>query len=270
MRETCDNCGQPVLATDTICWHCGQALAAEGAETTESPPPQEAADAKEEKDTAVTLSPTLRLAYGILTVLIFIAMLLVMRSLGKYPLVVVNPEMRAGVEWDTVEGEDGRYTLNLPQSWQRWRPGDPRFQAVLNDDPRYQTALFPLAAIAEDTEYLLLVPTNHHSAAEAPGFLAVARSERLRQVPLPQVIELVQQSPAITIRQAEIGPGLTGRDQVQLELDFARGGDAWRCRQRVAPVAETAFLIGACAMPTDFIRYEERFADVLLSFQPLP
>lgn len=275
MRERCDNCGRSVLPTDTICWHCGQTLPAET-----SPSPEEASERAAETgetgakahETAVSpprSSRSLLLAYGSLTLLIFLAMLWVMGSLGNYPLVVVNPETRGGENWDVVEGDNGRYLVSLPEDWRRWQPAEAGFQDELASDPRYRAALFPLGAIAEDTDYLLLALTNHHSAAEAPGFLAVGRSDRLGRVPLPQVIELVQQSPAISIRRAEIEPGLTGRDQVQLELDFTRGGDAWRCWQQVIPAPETTFLLGTCALPNDLIRYQDRFADVLLSFQPL-
>jgi hypothetical protein len=276
MRDTCDNCGRAVLPTDTICWHCGQPLPAEP-----SPSPEDRSQAGEKganeagagaNGTAASSprpSRSLLLAYGSLTLVIFIAMLWVMGALGKYPLLVVNPDTRGGANWDIVEGDNGHYQVSLPEDWRRWQADDAGFQDELASDSRYRAALFPLGAIAEDTDYLLLALTNHHSAAEAPGFLAVGRSDRLGRAPLPQVIELVQQSPAISIRRAEIEPGLTGRDQVQLELDFARDGNTWRCRQWVIPARETTFLLGTCALPNDFIRYEDHFADLLLSFQPL-
>ncbi len=68
----CENCGQAVLPTDTVCWQCGWKLAATAVD-------------RRVVDEERPLSVTAVAVYAALSLFIILALLVVFSILGSYP-----------------------------------------------------------------------------------------------------------------------------------------------------------------------------------------
>lgn len=112
MSKTCENCGQPVLASDAICWHCGRKLP-----RTETP--AAASEAPTQNDSAHSISLTAVIVYAALTAVILLATFLVMRSLGRRPLPPSEGSFNPPAGRETVPTESGGSSLSLSSDW-RW------------------------------------------------------------------------------------------------------------------------------------------------------
>lgn len=261
MAQTCTNCGHPALETDTVCWHCGWQL---------SPPRVIKANARQSEAVAEEPYPLTAVVFqGVMTVAVIIAVLLVMRSLGQKPLIIIHPETRLSADWLPVTDPAQRFTLDLPVDWTWLDESDqPRFADLLQADDQFQAALAPLSNFVEDTELLLVARGSRGSTGELTGFVVVAHSESLDALTPQQAIELVsQQAAELTIRETSLVESLTGQTQATILVDGV--GDQLRCRQQLTPGQPDSFLLTACSPTAQFPRYANDLQNILNSFQIL-
>ena len=265
MSGTCENCGQPILDTDTVCWHCGWQLPRRKAP--KSAARNAAAVAKQQP---YPLSAVL--VYGALTAAVIVATLLVMRSLGQRPLIIIHPETRLSAEWQPVTDENERFTLDLP-SWWTWldrEQDQERFDALVAQNGRFQAALSPLGALADDTELHLIAYEPAPEGESPPAFLVVAQSARLQQSSPEGAISLARQNAAdLEILGTHLAQGLTGQAQSYLLLEIPGPWGVLRCQQQFTPAQQVGFLVAACAPGNRFPRYNSDLQNILASFQPL-
>jgi hypothetical protein len=95
----CPNCSQPVLGSDTICWHCGWQLPER---KTKKPEPETIRKAEEQRPFPLSAV----IIYTALTIAVIMATLLVMRSLGQKPLDAGGAEAQPGRGWVSATNQN--------------------------------------------------------------------------------------------------------------------------------------------------------------------
>lgn len=269
MRRSCENCGQPALDTDTICWHCGQALTPK--EVAPAPKPTKRNVVAIPEPTSPEPLPMVAITvYGTITAVLIVSMLLVMHSLGQRPLVMFNPETGMNREWVPITAYDQRFTLDLPLGWAWLQNDQDAFATLIAEGEVFETAVYPLGTIAKDMDYLL-VAMPQDVTPSGTGFILITRSHRLGPLTPAQSIALVEQSSAnFNLVEADKAVSFTGLPlaEFMLELPVTEDG-ILRCRQYFMPDTDAAYLLAGCAPQPEFSNFVGTFDRVLTSFQPL-
>ncbi|MCA9999968.1 MAG: hypothetical protein KDE56_29600 [Anaerolineales bacterium] len=243
-QERCENCDRPLLITDAVCWHCGHPRQGSAAAAT-------AAVAAESSGlTAVS-------GYAILTLVIIISLLLVIRSLGQQPLLVVNSNAPRPRGWAVFTDSQHRFTLNLPPDWQLAEPDEAAFTALLAGQEGWETAVSPL-----DPGTILLLAS---SPDDTPQLVAVARNVQLHQLSLNQLTDLIAKG-GVDIQELEESESFFGMPQIN--LTFAANGNIL-CSQQYALQPEDSYLLTICMDSTTFRRSRDTIEAIQGSFQPL-
>ncbi|MCB9419292.1 MAG: hypothetical protein H6667_05790 [Ardenticatenaceae bacterium] len=273
MTNTCQNCGQPTLETDTICWHCGQPL-----------PQQPKSQPKQPKATAVTPDsvPPLPLqsiaAYGGLILLIIIALLWVMHALGQQPQVVQSLGSSVKPGWTAVTDTNRIFTLNLPVQWQtldRYASDqEDAFVAALRQNSYYQAALAPYDAMADDRQVLLLAQADPAEMETAvPAFVLVTRSQQISQLTPEKMTALLEAGPAgFDLQRVNVEMSVNGREQATYIAALPFEDQTLRCQQlfyKSEVSDDDSYLIIGCVSQDGHATYTNIFHDILVSFQPL-
>lgn len=261
MTLHCENCGKPVLAGDSVCWHCGWQLTPQATAVTDQKQlnPEEIPD----KTTPVKV-----LVYGGLTAVLLLALLGVMVIFSRTPVIALGSDTR-GAEWAVVDGPLRQFTLDLPTSWE-WETipaaeGRARYEQTVAEGDDVATAVAPFGPLAPDTE-LRLLATNADAAQ--PGVLVVVQSDRLSRLTVADALEAIETGELgdYEVLRAASAEGLDGREHAQIMLRYNNG---LRCVQRFVPVGETAFVASACAPDERYPLYSIAFDTILDSFQTL-
>jgi hypothetical protein len=285
----CQNCGQPALETDTICWHCGQPLSRQKNETNPAA-------------TAVSPTPLPPLpmqsiaAYGGLTLLIIIALLWVMQALGRQPQVVQSLGSALKPGWTAVTDHNQTFTLNLPAPWQPLDRYDPEqeeaFIAALRQNSQYQAALAPYDTVADDRQLLLLAqadPAEMETPAlradavsvvevAVPAFVLVTRSQQISRLTPEQMTNFLETGPAgFDLQRANLEASVNGREQITYIAALPYENQTLHCQQLFYLRRNdsendddpNSYLIIGCVSQDGYSTYTNVFHDILVSFQPL-
>lgn len=268
MNLTCDNCGRPVLETDTVCWHCGRQLP-------ERPRPRASRPAfpgKQASQPATTAYDLRAIAvYGALTLAVIIGLLWVMSSLGRRPLLVRSAGSGVGPDWVIVTDGALRYTLSLPPGWEWLDVPFRQQQAVLEQlrerQPYLDLAMSPLARAAGDVKTLAVsLPPQNPEEIEPLPFVIIGDSARLGGLQPQQALDLAAETAAVF--EQTIDDRIAG--QAQARFATLDADNAYQCRHLfVTDARETGYLVAACAPQSDFGRLERDLKTILDSFQLL-
>lgn len=278
MSESCPNCARPVLPTDTVCWHCGHQLAPRAKQRPRSepdrrrPPSRSPAGAGETEAEPVDLRAIA--AYGVLTLVVILGLLLVMRSLSRQPVLVRSAGFNLDGDWVAVTDSELRYTISMPVEW-LWFDLGPADQNDLLDrlaerQPFIRRALLPLGEMAGDVEILSLAIAAEEEELEDPRprpVIVVGRSERMRELTPEEALELLAgQSPPAT--DQAVDTHLAGQRQARFETADTAG--LYQCRHLfVTDGGAAAYLVAACAPQSQFRTLDNTLDDMLDSFQLL-
>lgn len=247
----CENCGQPVLQSDVTCWHCGLQLPPPEAEPIF--PAEEMEDLDDEQGGSDG-SYFQILFYAVLTAVIALALLLLIRSLGK------QPRLAAGFELDDTPAmelfaPDGSFSIEVPPELVWYFPQAKRGQgeeaAQMAGNPQFEAALQPLYGLASDGQLLLL-------AQAESGILVVGRSGQLGQLTVEEVVGSLasEHFPEGAVLVTKKGNNRAGS---KLAIATLEQEDPPRvCRQVFLPdagsanLAKGAYLAAICADPDQF------------------
>lgn len=249
-QERCDNCDQPLLATDSVCWHCGHPRQASASA------PAPAAATESTQLTAVS-------GYALLTLIIIIALLLVMRSLAQQPLIVVNGNISRPRGWTVFTDSQRRFTVNLPPKWQIAEPGDTAFTALQGAHGVWETAVVPL-----DPSTILLLASNPNDSSNDIQLVTIARNVQLHQLPTPRLTELIAEQ-GIQIQQIEESESFFGSPQINLTFPANSREGTLLCTQQYALQPENSYLLTICMTENSFRRSHDTIEAIQGSFQPL-
>ena len=271
MARHCVNCEQPILPTDTVCWHCGYSLPKEEP----APPPHPKGVLGQSTEEAAPLSLTSISVYSVITLVVGVALFMTMNALGQQPLVTVNP--RTGIQkgWQPFTDEARTFTLDLPPEWTLFH-GEERSQgtqlaAMLAANPQFTAAVSALGELTAGTEPLLLATyRNERFETETPAFVIVGRNRRFTQATPEQILNFIRQnSEAINLRESELFLSFYGDNRPNVLLDLPHTDAELTCRQQIVADEQTGYLLVGCAPSAHFSPYSEDITDVLNSFQPL-
>lgn len=276
--ETCENCGRPVLPTDTTCWHCGYTLprrtkpAARKAEGLPDISRHARQTAAATANGEIEYDLRAIAIYGTLTVLVIVALLAVMISLGRYPILVRSAGLALGSDWVAVTDADLRYTLSIPAEWQwldlSYRDQEASMGQMLSRQPYVARALRPPDGAIGDVEVLAAaLDTVTLENTDPKPFVIIGRSETARVLSPQDVLDRLA-GEALPITEQSIDRRLAGQPQARYNiLDLNRD---FQCRHLFVADSQTAaYLVVACAPQTRFATVQRDLDNILDSFQLL-
>ncbi len=251
MIALCPRCRQPVLPDDTSCWQCGAPLAAADPSTD----PAAAAPAR--------LSPFA--VYSAVTLVLVLLALVLLRQLGRQPLLQIVPGYARPAGWVTVTPPDRAFTLDLPPTWgQASGPladsgGAPLLKADL------VALAYPLVA-PPVTATVVWAAWSGARLEDAAARLVIVRDEALVGLDLETAAARAEATDLAALNATVVDD--FARSHVSLLLEMTRPN--WgrqRCRQQIYPA--TALVVAVCGTPERF-RFEAQTVETILqSFQPL-
>jgi hypothetical protein len=273
MTESCPNCGKPVLPTDTACWHCDYALPQRARAKARPPMPARVGPLVREQPTGDASDYDLRalLVYGLLTLALILCLGLVMRALGRQPVLVRSVAL-AGGDWVTVTDIDLHYTLSLPADWQwldvAYRDQTELLPTIIERQPAIGQALAPLGAPAGDVAILAVaLGAQDLTAADPIPFAVVGRSRRLRALAPQAALDLLD-GQELSLTEAAVATHLAGQPQARFKVFDPV--TAYQCRHLfVADGTAYGYLVAACAPQAGYGTRQQQLDDLLDTFQLL-
>lgn len=258
-KNLCDNCGNPVLPTDIVCWHCGRHLEKQTTGVAESTIEH---DSEQEKRAEEELEPFPRqtiLAYGALTAVTVILLLLAMRSLGRAPIISVDASTQEG-GWISVTDQEQRMVVNIPVDWE-WSTPDILLSSV-PEELNWDTAVAPLGTLVPDAEVILTVENENAQ-------IIVIHSQRLGRLSTQQAIDALKQEEfeGLTIENSQLVGNMA--EQPMADFTITHDTENLECKQRFIPVEDAGLVVATCSPQNNVVRYAKLFDTVLNSFQPL-
>jgi len=265
-----------VLPADTVCWHCGYQLPRRPKQRPEAAARRGRSSRPGSSDDTAELQPAdLRAVavYGLLTLLVIIALIAVMHALSRRPVLVRSAGLDLGGGWVAVTDEALRYTVSLPAGWQ-WFDLGSSDQAELLDrlaerQPYIRRATRPLGEAAGDAVILAVAvaaESGEVEEAQPQPLLVVERSERMRGLTPEEALERLAAQP-LPVAEQSIDARLAG--QRQARFDVVDEPHAYHCRHLFVADETAAYLVAACAPPTRYRALGSTLNDILNSFQLL-
>lgn len=258
-KNLCDNCGNSVLATDVVCWHCGQPIKQQVSDVEAS---IAAGESSEEKSAEEPLQPfprTTVLAYGALTAVTIILLLFAMRTLGRAPIISVDANTQEG-GWISVTDQDQHMVINIPIEWEWSTPNIPL--SSVPEELNWDTAVAPLGTLVPDAEVILAVENE-------TAQIIVIHSPRLGRISTQQAIDALKQEEfeGLTIENSQLVGNMA--EQPMADFTITHETENLECKQRFIPVEDAGLVVAACSPQNNVVRYAKLFDTVLDSFQPL-
>lgn len=279
MVKRCAKCGQTVLQTDIVCWHCGAQQTGTDQEGRTAPEPNGqkevestiAVSVRNSGNTAVSEEPPLSLTavavYAAITIFCFIIILLILQYLSRQPIFLINPTISREEGWQAVTDGNKQFTVDIPPNWtylenENNLPVD-SFVKELNP-LEAQTVFQNLEEnLAGDIVPYMLVQTNAY-----PAFLLITGSPGLQPATSTQLTALIEHSDWEILRIDEVElPQNENRIDASFYLDA--NGDQLRCALQMTPHKTERFVVVGCAPKDDFQQVAEVLTKMMLLFQPL-
>jgi hypothetical protein len=266
MHLRCENCEQLALDSDVVCWHCGQPLLGRE-ETTE-----EEVQVSESWQQSVSLSSLG--AYLGLTLVVIVAALLVMRSLGQQPLLQVNRGVRPPDGWQRISDTERSFTFWLPKEWYWYDESDPEqkpaFREEVESNPLYQASMSPLGAEVDDVELMFVALKPGIEDEETAGFVVIGRSETLNRLSYEDALTFLNNSQYQVLNAGFVDE--LEKNHVILEVETQVAGadfDSLRCHQQFIRGEQESILVTACSPSNKFEGLLQEVGIILNSFQRL-
>ena len=265
MNIRCENCGHMALETDANCWHCGEPLSGR----------EDAARKRVRVRESWTRDsgPASIAVYGGLTVLVVLAALLIMRSLGQQPQLQVRLGTRTRPNWTFITDGERRFTVTLPDSWS-WDDGaEPAGSVALatlaEGDDRFRLATHPLGAETDEMT-ILFAAEGQPDDPERSQFMVIASSELLNRLTYDEAVAFLLNSD-YDLQEARFVDDFD-KSHVSIiattPLDDG-SGSAIRCRQQFVLGRQESLLASLCAPSGRYAAYSNQFSEIMASFQHL-
>jgi hypothetical protein len=267
MANRCDQCGEPALDTDTVCWHCGMPLTGH-----EEQSPASRTQIKEGWQQSTT--PTAVIFYVGLTIFIILATVILMAMLGRQPLVQIRLGTRAPINWQEVTAADQFFTLFLPSKWHWLDSAHANQQRVLDDriaeSNIYHLGSQPFGIELDDLVVRFLAQETSESGDQDAAFLIVATSDLLNRLNYDEVRAFLLSSDYAISNVAFVEDYEKSHLRYEIRID---GSDqesiSINCRQMLILGNSEAMLVSLCRPLTSARNYENTFVDIMNSFQRL-
>lgn len=268
MVQRCEHCGQAVVATDNLCWHCGKKLS-HGRPQLDKQLPSATAVAD---DTAPMPSFTTILLYIGLTAIALLILITTTRIIGQAPLFFSSRNTIPQPGWQPITDSQLQFTLNLPNTWDTFEMDRAPEAPSLRSSPPLQAVEQTFAALAGDTEWLFLGTEDTAVLANGnPVFVLIARSQRLQQLAPAEIIRYAQEQMPENVTFSPVTQSEASADAQTSNLLFniKQGEEIWRCLEQIGPGSKGVYFVVTCTSFAQFPRHQTDFYTILHSFQPL-
>lgn len=264
MNVTCEYCGEPAMPSDSKCWHCGKPL-----------PNREVAE--NDVVTAATSwqstgKSSAVIAYGIITLLVIVAAVIVMASLGSQPLLQIGVGTRTPEEWISILSADASFYVNLPEEWNRLDGANPdqleRLKSRLAEDDFLEKATLPFGDAVDDLEIVFIAAEEKKIGDLPASFLVIGNSPSLSALSYEEAIQYLSLGD-YQVRETNIVENFDKSNlsiYVRTPLDDEAGGSL-RCRQQFIHGERDSLLVSACAPDNLYRGQEAKLLTLMESFQ---
>ena len=266
MPVKCEHCGEPALSSDSTCWHCGQPLAGREGKYAEV---ITAGDSwrRTGKTNAV-------IVYGIMTILVIVAAIVVMAMIGRQPLLQIAIGTQTPKEWKSVSPADKAFFVNLPERWAVWDGADDdqseSFNRRLSENEFLILGTHPFGAEVDDIQ-INFIAQEENRVNGVPGlFFVIANSQKLAGLSYDEAVQFLSNSD-YQVRKTLIVDNFDKSNlsiTVQTPLNDEQG-DALRCRQQFILGEADVMLAAVCAPDGRYPAQEAKILAILESFQRL-
>jgi hypothetical protein len=213
-----------------------------------------------------------------LTVLVVVAAILVMTSLGQQPQLQLRLGTRTSPGWSLLTPANQAFAVSLPESWSWLDASDPEataeLRALRRDEPRLRLATYPLGAETDDMHVLFAAGDPLPGQGQTP-ILVIAASPLLNRLSYRETVIFLSESD-YDIRGVRF---VDDFDKSHVEIladtpvdprsDRAERAATIRCRQQFVLGRQESLLASLCAAPGRFEAYANTFDQILASFQHL-
>lgn len=211
--------------------------------------------------------------YGLLTLAVILGLWLVLRSLGRQPILVRSAGANFNGEWVAVSDVDLRFTISFPTGWQ-WLDVAYRDQTGLLDQliarqPYIDRALQPLGDAVGDVKILAVAAgAQNLEEGEPLPFVVIGRSDRMRELAPQAALDLLSGRSLPGVTETGIDTRLPGQPQARFTV--IDSDVAYHCRHLfVTDEGVTGYLVAACAPQAQWGTLQFDLDDILDSFQLL-
>jgi len=270
MNIRCENCGHAALETDETCWHCGGPL-----------PGRQGAGRKKVKareSWARDRGPGSIAVFGGLTLLVILAAVLVMTTLGRQPQLQVRLGTRTPPGWTLLTPADQLFTITLPADWSWLNSADSddvaELESLVQQQPRLRLATHPLGAETDDMRFLFAAGDPLPPRDLTP-FLVVAASPLLNRLTYQEAVSFLSGSDYDVLATRFVDDFDKSHVDILVDTPLGdlsgqqEGAGSIRCRQQFVLGRRQSLLLSLCSPPGRFDAYVTAFDQVLASFQHL-
>lgn len=253
------------MSADVICWHCGWRIPGDGGGHDH--------DAGATRGLAAVPSISFRRAavYGLLTLAIAVALLLVIRSLGRLPLVVSNPSAPLESGWSAIVLHDRRFAFSLPADWSWEETSDGDHLGILSGIPNESLPLREVLSVYGESPSemrILMVAASEPAIDKAalPAFAFIAQDVRSSHLNPSQAVALLQEdSEAYGLLRAVLTQESSGEFHGAFLVELVDRG--YQCEQKFTSGPRGSFLVAACAINAQLSSYSEILPAIVDSFE---
>lgn len=258
----CENCGRPILLSDTQCFHCGAAA-----------PGREIAPETEDED-KTNWQSSLRL--GVVVTGLMILGLVLTNWMGKgFNAALAAVDRTSGPDgWQEYIPPDQTYQIWLPGDWQIGSPGDRGWQGLVGTIPEPLPNSFRQNAPEQLTDRVSLVARSKTAQDRRPVTISVQLHPGLVHYSLIalQVDDWSDGSvPIDAVDKAELLVRENGDSALIADLVYSREGETGAIRTLVMLIrsADGIYALTAAADAADFDRHEDTLRQIMDHFQLL-
>lgn len=274
MVSRCEKCGQTVLATDVICWHCGAQQTekkAKPAATKNGRSEFKASPATSLGNTAVAeetpISLTAVTTYALFTIICLGIILLILHNLSNQPLLQINPRLDRQPDWQPITDTNLQFTLDMPPTWSaienEGNVPTGTFQETMNQINADVAFIELETRIAGDIAPYMLIQSD-----DVPAYFLIVGSPGLQPASNEQLMALVTNSGWDVLRISEIE--LSESDsRVNVAHHFADDLHDTRCTTQFVPAENERFILMGCAPKETFPLVAAEITNMIAVFQPL-
>lgn len=261
----CENCGQPALSKDRVCFYCGTPL-----------PDREIIGDEQvsfREGWAQRTSSRQAIFYLGMTIFLIIAAVCLMLILGQQPVVQIGFTTREPENWQDIVVQDHSLLMALPPAWQ-WYDDSVEatyadFDSVLAQEKTYALGLKPLGDWATDLEIMFLARESDKFEEGAGAFLIVGRSQRLKQLSSQEAVQILTTNDLVS-ETTVVDNFDKSHLSIMIELPLKENaGDLLLCRQQFVPGEMAAYLMSVCAPSQRYLGLETTLNEIYDSFQVL-
>ena len=274
MVSRCEKCGQTVLATDRICWHCGAQQSekkAKSATTKNGRSDFVASTATSLGNTAVVedapISLTAVFTYAVFTIICLVIILLILRNLSNQPIFQINPSLDRQADWQSITDANLQFTLDLPPTWMaienEGNVPTGVFQERMNQLNADVTFTELETRIAGDIVPYMLIHSD-----ELPVYFLIVGSQGLQSVSNKQLMQLVTNSGWDVLRMDEIELPKSG-SRVNIAHHLGDDLHDTRCTTQFVSTENERFILMGCAPVETFPQVASEITKMIALFQPL-